>query len=86
MHYSKTKMVMKGTTCYGTLVGWGAFYYPDQDKKCIFVSDAVVMKLPWVSSQKLVAVKVAKGFIEGDIGIGGEKDVVWIKPDDIRAY
>jgi hypothetical protein len=78
-------MVKKGTTCYGSQVGQYGFRYPDQNKEYVFASDAIITKMPWMQIEKFIAVKVAKGFVEGRPP-RSKKDIVWIKPDDIQAY
>jgi len=78
-------MVKKGTICYGSQIGQYGFHYPDQNKEYVFASDAIITRMPWMQIEKFMAVKVAKGFVEGDLP-PGKKDIVWIKPDDIQAY
>jgi len=84
-YVSRTRMVKKGTTCYGSQVGQYGFRHPDQNKEYVFASDAIITKMPWMQIEKFIAVKVAKGFVEGDLP-RSKKDIVWIKPDDIQAY
>ena len=81
----RTKMVRKGTTCYGSEIGQYGLHSPDRDRECIFASDAIITKMPWIQVEKFIAVKVAKGFVDGNLP-SGKKDIVWIKPDDIQAY
>ena len=82
----RTRMVKKGTKCYISEIGYYNFYYPNTDKECKFVSDAIINKLPWALHKGLQAVKVSIGFVESSCESDGKNNIVWISPNTIHTY
>tara|TARA_R110001583_G_scaffold32239_5_gene110328 strand:- start:786 stop:1055 length:270 start_codon:yes stop_codon:yes gene_type:complete len=83
---AKSYIVKKGTVGYGSVMGHYNFFYPDEERECIFVSDCVAVKFRWMGYKNFVSVVVPKGSVEGEILEYKGSEVLWVKLEDIEAY
>lgn len=86
MYDPKTNMVKKGTVAKVSQIGHYNFRYPHKEEECTFLSDAIVIKLPWAPQDGRVAVKIVGSFLEGSNHTGDKRYIVWVKPTDIECY
>jgi len=85
---ARTKLVPKGTVCYGSEWKNSSRWCPSENKQGIFNSDAVVRPLKWVSDKKnFIAVFVRQAFISNLELVSGRDDiVVWVHSESIQKW
>tara|TARA_R110000824_G_scaffold174752_7_gene352906 strand:- start:1948 stop:2214 length:267 start_codon:yes stop_codon:yes gene_type:complete len=84
----RTKLVPKGTICYGSELRESNRWCPSENKQGIFNSDAVVRPLKWASDKKnFTAVFVRQVFIS-NLELVSDRDdvVVWVPSESIQKW
>jgi hypothetical protein len=84
----RTKLVPKGTICYGSELRESNRWCPSEKNQGIFNSDAIVRPLKWISNKKdLIAVFVRQAFISNLELVSGRDDiVVWVPSESIQKW